>query len=99
MRAGNPSEQPPPGAVVREIALCLWFIVTGAAFWGTYAGLSLAAPLTSFYGLFLVASVVLLALRLLRGDQGDTTADRNRPGGAAQRRQRAKRPGGVDNQP
>jgi hypothetical protein len=83
MRTGDPAEQPPPGAAVREIALCLWFVVTGAAFWGTYAGLSLAAPLTSFYGLFLVASVVLLALRLLRGDKGDTTADRKRPGGAA----------------
>jgi hypothetical protein len=97
MRTGDPAEQPPPGAAVREIALCLWFVVTGAAFWGTYAGLSLAAPLTSFYGLFLVASVVLLALRLLRGDKGDTTADRNAQ--PEQRRRRAKRPGGVDNQP
>ncbi len=97
MRTGDPAEQPSPSAV-REVALCLWFVMTGAAFWGAYAGLPLAAPLTPFYGLFLVASVVLLALRLLRGDKGGTNADRNRP--AEQRSAGVQpRPVGVDNQP
>ncbi len=72
MRTGDPAEQPfPKNAAFREVVLCSWFIVTGAAFWGTYAGLPLAAPLTAFYGVFVVASVVLLALRLLR--RGDSS--------------------------
>ena len=53
-------------SAAREVVLCLWFALNGAAFWGTYAGLPLAAPLTTLYGLFLVAAVALLALRLLR---------------------------------
>lgn len=75
MRTGGPAEQPSPkNTVVREGVLCLWFVLTGAAFWGTYAGLSLAAPLTAFYGVFVVAVAVLLALRLLRGNSGGSGA-------------------------
>ena len=57
--------------IAREVALCLWFALNGAAFWGTYAGLPLAAPLTALYGLFLVAAAALLALRLLRSGGGE----------------------------
>ena len=68
--------------IAREGALCLWFALNGAAFWGTYAGLPLAAPLTALYGLFLVAAVALLALRLLRSDGGDAVGTQQAGRGA-----------------
>ncbi len=74
MRTGDPAGQPSAKNAAREVVLCSWFVVTGAAFWGAYAGLPLAAPLTAFYGVFVVASVVLLALRLLRGGSSGSGA-------------------------
>ena len=57
-----------PG-VAREAALCLWFVLVGLAFWGP--ALDVPVPdLTAAYGLFLVAAVAALAVRLLRGGAG-----------------------------
>ena len=53
---------------MREMALCVWFILVGVAFFGPY----LAAPLpdlTALYGVFLLASVACLLLRVLRARQ------------------------------
>ncbi len=79
MRTGGPAEKRlSSGALLREAVLCVWFVLTGAAFWGAFAGFSFAAPLTAFYGLFLVAVVVRLALRLLRRGN-DSTLKKNDP--------------------
>ena len=52
--------------LVRDVVLGAWFAVVGLAFWGPYAGLSPRAG-TPLYGLFLMASLSALALRLTRG--------------------------------
>ena len=49
----------------RDVLLCLWFTLVGAAFFGPYLGLPLP-DLTALYGVFLLASVAALVLRGLR---------------------------------
>lgn len=61
--------------MLREVVACAWFLAVGAAFWGAYAGLPVAAALTPVYGLLLVAAVVTLALRLLSSARPDVRAD------------------------
>ena len=57
-------------AIVRDIGICVWFALAGLAFWAPYLGMPLP-DLTSLYGLFLLASVAAVALRLLnRQDPG-----------------------------
>ena len=53
----------------RDAALCLWFVLVGLAFWGPVAGVPVP-DFTAAYGLFLVAAIAALALRLLRRETG-----------------------------
>lgn len=51
---------------LRDLALCLWFLVAALAFFGPTLGVpALAVGLMPIYGLFLLASAAALALRLL----------------------------------
>jgi uncharacterized membrane protein YgcG len=56
------------GDLLREGALCAWFALVAVAFWGAnlLGSAALAAALTGVYGLFLLAFVAAVALRLLR---------------------------------
>ena len=65
---------------VLDIALCIWFIVTGAAFFAPYLGVALP-DMTAIYGAFLLLSMAALALRLLRGSSSG--ADNEAVGEAA----------------
>ncbi len=51
--------------MTRDVVLCVWFALAGAAFFGPYLGAPLP-DLTAAYGVFLLASVAALALRGLR---------------------------------
>ena len=52
---------------VADITLCIWFLVVGISFWGTYFGLVLPSNmLAAFYAVFLLIAVVRLTLSLLR---------------------------------
>ena len=57
--------------MIRDIALCVWFSLTGLAFFGPYLGLALP-DLTPGYGVFLLAAVAALLLRGLRARGGES---------------------------
>jgi len=67
-------------STVREAALCVWFVLVGLAFWGSVAGIPVP-DLTAAYGLFLVAAVATLAVRLLRGGAGADGGGTDEPAG------------------
>jgi len=64
-------------AVWKDLALCAWFLVAALGFFGPYLGFVPVVlktdeapslnPLTPAYALFLLLSVLVLALRLLKG--------------------------------
>jgi hypothetical protein len=63
----------------KDLALCAWFLIAALGFFGPYLGLLPVAlptkageapalnPLTPAFALFLLLSVLVLALRLLKG--------------------------------
>ena len=54
-------------SLLRDAVICGWFALAAAAFWGPYLGFALpAGPLNALYAVFLLASLTVLALRLLR---------------------------------
>lgn len=55
---------------IADLALCAWFILTGVAFWGPYAGVALPFNiLTALYAAFLLVFIADAALRLLRAKE------------------------------
>jgi hypothetical protein len=58
-----------------DIAIGLWFALAAAAFWAPYLGFALpAGPLNALYAVFLLVSLTVLALRLLRQSQEPAAA-------------------------
>jgi hypothetical protein len=60
-----------------DAALCLWFLLVIAAFWGPYVGFLAPGVTTALYGAFLLGAVTVLALRVLRAREaarGQATA-------------------------
>jgi hypothetical protein len=52
---------------VGDLVICVWIALAAAAFWAPYAGYALpAGPLNALYAVFLLVSLTVLALRLLR---------------------------------
>lgn len=54
---------------VREAVMGIWFAVVGLSFWGPYGGIFLEKG-TLMYGICLMASLTILALRLARRHAG-----------------------------
>ena len=50
---------------LREVALCVWFVLAGLAFWGPYGGLHVP-EMVVLYGVFLLTFVATLVLRLMK---------------------------------
>lgn len=52
--------------MIRDILVCLWFLVAAGAFFAPYLGFSAASgAATALYAVVLISSVAALALRLV----------------------------------